>query len=345
MISFECDYNNGAHPKVIQHLLETNNMQSLTYGFDEWSDRAKESIRKACETPQADIFFLTGGTQANTTIIDSILMTCEAVISAESGHINVHEAGAVEAFGHRIIPLHAENGKITAKTLDNYMQWFINDESREHLAQPGLVYLTFPTEYGTIYSSDEMEEIYNTCQQYSLPLFIDGARLGYGLMSRKSDITLPWLARHCDVFYIGGTKVGALCGEAVVFPHHNAPKHFFSNIKRHGALLAKGRLTGIQFDALFTDNLYFDIASHAIEMAEKMKVILQEAGLQFYIDSPTNQQFVIIPNERMHRLEQHVQFTHWEPFNEQSMVCRFVTSWATTDEDLMTLKRILEEIR
>ena len=264
MISFECDYNNGAHPKVIQHLLETNDMQSLTYGFDEWSDRAKESIRKACETPQADIFFLTGGTQANTTIIDSMLMTCEAVISAESGHINVHEAGAVEAFGHRIIPLHAENGKITAKTLDNYMQWFINDESREHLAQPGLVYLTFPTEYGTIYSSDEMEEIYRTCQQYGLPLFIDGARLGYGLMSLKSDITLPWLARHCDVFYI---------------------------------------------------------------------------------DSPTNQQFVVIPNERMHRLEQHVQFTHWEPFDEQSMVCRFVTSWATTDEDLMTLKRILEEIR
>lgn len=342
MISFESDYNNGAHPKVLQHLVDTNGQQSLSYGFDEWTESAKKKIRLACQTPNADVFFLSGGTQANATVIDSMLATCEAVIAADTAHINVHEAGAVEASGHRVIALPNHDGKLTANDLERFMQQFETDESRDHLAQPGMVYITFPTEYGTIYQAEEISLIQNICRKYDLRLFIDGARLGYGLMADASDISLPWLARHCDAFYIGGTKVGALCGEAVVFPFGNAPRLFFSNIKRHGALLAKGRVTGVQFDALFTDNLYFDISRHAIRMANKLKTVLKDAGLEFHIDSPTNQQFVVIPNNRVHKLKQLVDFTIWGPADENNMICRFVTSWATTQKDLEQLRKILQ---
>ncbi len=340
MISFECDYNNGAHPNVLQHLLETNSKQSLTYGFDEWSDSAKDKIRKVCNAPEADIYFLSGGTQTNMTVIDGMLQSYEAVISAKTGHINIHEAGAVEFTGHKVIDLPAHDGKMSAKELSDYMNWFVNDESTEHLAQPGLVYITYPTEYGTIYSAEEINNIYNVCKEYSLHLFIDGARMGYGIMSLKSDVDLQFIASHCDVFYIGGTKVGALCGEAVVFPN-GAPKHFFTTIKQHGALMAKGRLIGLQFDALFTDNLYLEISKHAIEMAEKMKQMFAAKGYKFFLNSPTNQQFVIIPNDKMKELEHQVMFTHWEPYDAQNFVCRFVTSWATTDEDLNILSEII----
>lgn len=344
-ISFECDYNNGAHPRVMEHLMATNDKQSLTYGFDEWSVSAKEKIRLACGLPHADIYFISGGTQANLVVIDSMLMSCEAVITAETGHINVHEAGAIEGSGHRVIALPAHDGKLSAEDLKSYMERYENDESRDHLAQPGMVYITFPTEYGTIYQAEEINAIYQLCRRYRLHLFVDGARLGYGLMSDACDISLPWLARHCDAFYIGGTKVGALCGEAVVFTHENTPRHIFSNIKRHGALLAKGRLTGIQFEALFTDRLYFDISRHAINMANKLKLILKETGFELFIDSPTNQQFAIIPNEMMKKLEKKVIFTHWEPYDNNHFVCRFVTSWATTTKDLDTLKRILQQCK
>lgn len=343
-ISFECDYNNGAHPRVMEHLMATNGQQSLTYGFDEWSQSAKEKIQSACGLPDADIYFIAGGTQANIVVIDSMLMSCEAVITAETGHINIHEAGAIEGSGHRVIALPSHEGKMSADDLRAYMEWFENDESRDHLAQPGMVYITFPTEYGTIYQAEEINAIYQLCRRYHLHLFIDGARLGYGLTSNECDLSLSWLARHCDVFYIGGTKIGALCGEAVVFTHNNAPRHIFSNIKRHGALLAKSRLTGIQFEALFTDDLYFQISRHAILMANKLKIILQEAGFQLFIDSPTNQQFAIIPNDVVKKLEKKVIFTHWEPYGENHFVCRFVTSWATTAQDLDTLKRIFRQI-
>ena len=343
MISFECDYNNGAHPQVMHHLLETNDLQSLTYGFDEWSDRAKEKIKQACLCDQAQVYFLTGGTQTNATVIDGMLESYQAVITADTGHINVHEAGAIERSGHRVISIPSHTGKMDAKELSDYMDWFVHDESTEHLAQPGMVYITFPTEYGTIYQAKEIDDIYEVCKQYDLKLFVDGARMGYGLAAFNADVTLPWLTQHCDAFYIGGTKVGALCGEAVVFTHHNAPKHFFSIIKQHGALLAKGRLTGVQFDALFTDNLYFNIARHAIEMAEKMKKMFEDLEFTFYLDSPTNQQFVILDNELVKKLEQKVLFTHWGPADEQHMICRFVTSWATTEEDLATLRQILQE--
>ena len=341
MISFECDYNNGAHPKVMQRLLETNAEITATYGFDVYSEQAREKIRKACETPDAEIFFLAGGTQSNATVIDGMLRSYEAVITIDTGHINVHEATAIEASGHRVIALPDDKGKLTVAELNKYMQAFIHDESRDHCAQPGIVYISFPTEFGTIYSKDELADLYAACQQYGLQLYIDGARLGYGLASPANDVTLPWLASHCDAFYIGGTKVGALCGEAVVFPRGNAPKCFFTIIKRHGALLAKGRLVGVQFDALFTDNLYFDISAHAMRMAMKLKQLFTDLGYQFFLDSPTNQQFLVIPNDKMYELEKQVIFTHWCAADDNHTVCRFVTSWATTEEDLQTLAGIL----
>ena len=336
MLNFECDYNNGAHPEVMWRLVETNGTQSLTYGFDEWSGQARERIRAACEDPTADVYFLVGGTQTNATVIDGLLRSHEAVITSECGHINVHEAGAIEQSGHKVVALPAKDGKMTADDLERYMNWFVNDESRDHVAQPGMVYLTFPTEYGTLYSAKELEDIRQICGKYELKLFVDGARMGYGLAA-SPDVTLPLLARCCDAFYIGGTKVGALCGEAVVFPRGGAPKGFFSIVKQHGALLAKGRLVGIQFDVLFTDNLYMDISRHAVDMAMRLKKMLTDKGYRLYLDSPTNQQFFIINNVRVKQLEEKVLFTHWEPYDDTHTVCRFVTSWATTEADLEAL--------
>jgi threonine aldolase len=341
MISFECDYNNGAHPKVLEALVKTNGEITDTYGFDRYSLSAKEKIRMACEAPEADIFFLGGGTQTNATVIDGMLRSFEAVVTVETGHIAVHEAGAVEHSGHKVITLPSHDGRLDATELDNWMQVFDADESRDHVPQPGMVYISLPTELGTLYTSQEIDAIYRICEKWQLKLFIDGARLGYGIAASEGDISLPWLARHCDAFYIGGTKVGALCGEAVVFPQGNAPRGFFSLIKQHGALFAKGRLCGVQFDALFTDGLYLNIAQHAISMARKLKELFREKGLRMYIDSPTNQQFVVLPNEQMHQLEQQVQFTHWGPFDADHFICRFVTSWATKEEDLATLRSIL----
>ncbi|MBP3834987.1 MAG: aminotransferase class I/II-fold pyridoxal phosphate-dependent enzyme [Prevotella sp.] len=340
MLNFECDYNNGAHPEVLRKLVETNGRQSLTYGFDEWSEQARGKIRAACGDASADVFFLMGGTQTNATVIDALLRSHEAVISAECGHINVHEAGAIEQSGHKVIALPACDGKMRTEDLDRYMDWFVNDESRDHVAQPGMVYVTFPTEFGTLYTARELQDIHNVCRKYGLKLFVDGARMGYGLAA-SSEVTLPFLAQHSDAFYIGGTKVGALCGEAVVFPRGGAPKGFFSIIKQHGALLAKGRLAGIQFDALFTDNLYLNISRHAVSMAMRLKEMMLAKGYRLHIDSPTNQQFFVIENSKMHELEPHVLFTHWEPADGEHTVCRFVTSWATTEEDLQALAEVV----
>ena len=236
MISFECDYNNGAHPKVLENLIRYNDAKPTPYGFDEFSERAKQRIREACGMPDAQIFFLTGGTQTNATTIDSMLYQYEGVICVGSGHINVHEAGAVEFTEHKIITIADNMGKMEAKTLDKYLDDFMHDGNNAHAVFPGLVYITFPTELGTLYTAQELDQIYKVCQHYNIPLYIDGARLGYGLMSDECDITLPYLARHCDVFYIGGTKIGALCGEAVVFTNRQAHKHFFSIQKQHGAV-------------------------------------------------------------------------------------------------------------
>ncbi|MDE7085082.1 MAG: amino acid lyase, partial [Prevotella sp.] len=253
MISFECDYNNGAHPKVLENLVKYNDAKPTPYGFDEFSERAKNCIREAIALPDAQIFFLTGGTQTNATTIDSMLYQYEGVICVGSGHINVHEAGAVEFTEHKIITIPDKEGKMEAKTLNKYLDDFYHDGNRDHAVHPGLVYITFPTELGTLYTAQELDDIYQVCQHYGIPLYIDGARLGYGLLAEGNDVTLPYLARHCDVFYIGGTKIGALCGEAVVFTNREAHKHFFYIQKQHGAVIAKGALIGLQFEALFTD--------------------------------------------------------------------------------------------
>ena len=341
MISFDCDYNNGAHPKVLENLVRHNDAKPTPYGFDEFSERAKKRIREAIGMPDAQIFFLTGGTQTNATTIDSMLYQYEGVICVGSGHINVHEAGAVEFTEHKIITIPDSEGKMEARQLHQYLDDFHHDGNRDHAVHPGLVYITFPTELGTLYTARELDELYQVCQRYDIPLYIDGARLGYGLMAEGCDITMPYLARHCDVFYIGGTKIGALCGEAVVFTNRRAHKHFFSIQKQHGAVIAKGALIGLQFEALFTDNLYLDLARHAIEMAMVMKGIFREKGYEFWLDSPTNQQFVILPNEKVDALADKVGFSHWGQTTGHRTICRFVTSWATTPDELEELKRLL----
>ena len=341
MISFECDYNNGAHPKVLQRLTETNDETTLCYGFDRFCDSAKEKIKECCETPDAQVWFLVGGTQTNATIIDSVLHTYEGVVCMNTGHINTHEAGAIEFTEHKVITIEEKDGKMEAETLDRYLDNFMHDGNASHSVYPGMVYITFPTEYGTLYSAEELDNIYKVCRKYDLPLYVDGARLGYGLTADGNDITLPYLAKHCDIFYIGGTKIGALCGEAVVFTHNNAHPHLFNIIKQHGALVAKGRMLGLQFEALFTDNLYFEISRHANEMAMRMKKMFEKKGYKFFIDSPTNQQFIILKNEEVARLKKEVIFTHWGKYDESHTICRFVTSWATTEKELNELERIL----
>lgn len=341
MISFASDYVAGAHPEIIKRLTETNMEHLSGYGTDRYCEQAVEKIRKSCNCPEADVYFLVGGTQTNQIVIDTMLWPYEGVIAAQTGHVNVHEAGAIEYTGHKVLSLPCKDGKITAKDLQNYIETFYADDSYEHMVFPGMVYISFPTEYGTLYSKAELQNIYQVCQEKQLPLFIDGARLGYGLASRENDVTLEELAHLCDVFYIGGTKVGALCGEAVVFTNQKAPKHFVTQIKQHGALLAKGRLLGIQFDTLFTDQLYFKISEHAITMAEKLKKIFRDKGYRFFLDSPTNQQFLILENEKMQELSKSVEFSIWEKWDETHTVVRFATSWSTKEEEIAYLDTLL----
>ena len=331
MISFENDYNTGAHPGILARLMETN-LEPLTgYGADHYCESAKNKIREACGCPDAEIEFLVGGTQTNAAVISTMLKDYEGVVAATTGHVNVHEAGAIEYTGHKVL----------AEDLRNYIAGFYADETYEHMVFPGMVYISHPTEYGTLYTKAELEALAEVCRSSHIPLFLDGARLGYGLESRQTDVTLQDIARLCDVFYIGGTKVGALCGEAVVFTKQNRPPHFINSIKKRGALLAKGRLLGIQFDTLFTDDLYFEISRHAIDMAEELKKVLEGRQIEFYLKSPTNQQFVILENERIRKLKKEVMFSFWEKYDETHTVIRFVTSWATTKEDLAALDQAL----
>ena len=341
MISFESDYITGAHPAVLQRLLETNLEPLSGYGEDKYCASAAEKIKAACGCTQADVHFLVGGTQTNAIVIATMLEEYEGVISANTGHIHAHEAGAVEYSGHKILPLPHQLGKLDATAVKVYVENFRQDESREHMVFPGMVYISHPTEYGTLYTKQELTDLSQVCRQYGLCLFMDGARLAYGLMSRQTDVTLKDIAQLCDVFYIGGTKVGALCGEAVVFPRGNAPKHFLNRIKKRGALLAKGRLLGVQFDALFTDELYFKIGSHTIAMAEKLKEMLTKKGCSFHLDSPTNQQFVILENEKVEHLRKHVAFNVWEWLDDNHAVVRFATAWSTTEQDIDALECLL----
>ena len=345
MISFESDYNNGMLPEILDALGTTNKEKTSGYGFDPYSEAAKEKIREAIDNKNADVFFLVGGTQTNTTVIDAVLMGCEGVIGVDTAHIEVHESGAVEAFGHKVITLPGENSKMSANTLSAYMDTFLADETHPHMVQPGMVYISMPTEFGMVYTKEELTAIYATCQKYDLRLFIDGARLGYGLVSEACDYDLPFLACHCDVFYIGGTKVGAMMGEAVVFSGMKAPKYFFTTVKRHGALLAKGRMLGIQFDTLFTDQLYFNISRHAITMATRIRSIFQKHGIDIAYDSPTNQQFVVLSPTLYDALSKKVAFEIWERKSDTEIICRFVTSWATKEEELDELDHILQTLK
>lgn len=344
MVSFASDYIAGAHPEILRRLTETNLENLSGYGSDPYCESAKEKIRKAIGREGCEVEFLVGGTQTNAVVISTLLPDYAGVIAAKTGHVSGHEAGAIEYTGHKVLELPQENGKIEPTVLRSYLDEFFADENHEHMVIPGMVYISFPTEYGTLYSKKELSAIADVCHEYRLPLFLDGARLGYGLMSPENDVTLADLAMLCDVFYIGGTKVGALCGEAVVFTKGNKPAHFLTCIKKRGALLAKGRLLGIQFDTLFTDDLYFRISRHAIEMAEELKGVIRKHGLEFFIDSPTNQQFVVLENARMDRLHEEIEFGFWEKKDEDHTVVRFATSWSTTKEDLEQLDLALEKI-
>ena len=342
MLSFENDYSEGAHEKILQRLMETNRVQQPGYGNDEYSQSAKEKIRAACQCPNADVYFLVGGTQTNALTIAAYLGPAEGVVSVQTGHVNLHEAGAIEYTGHKVMPLPAHDGKMDAGELEIMLRDFYADPTYPHMVHPGMVYISHPTEYGTLYTKAELQALSAVCRKYQIPLFLDGARLGYGLMSVGTDVTLPIIAAYCDAFYIGGTKVGALCGEALVFPRNNAPRRFFTQVKMHGALVAKGRLVGLQFDTLFTDDLYLEISRHAIEMAQYMKKGIAQRGYQFHLDSPTNQQFVVLDNEKMKKLEKQVRFSFWEKVDDDHSVVRFATSWATRKEDVDELFKLLD---
>ncbi|WP_099832372.1 threonine aldolase family protein [Streptococcus suis] len=342
MLHFENDYNKGAHPALLEALVASNQEGLSGYGTDSYTESAIEKIKLATACPQAQITFLAGGTQTNQIVISSMLASYEGVIAADTGHISTHEAGAIEFTGHKVMTLSHKDGKITAKDVDSYIKDFYADANHAHMVHPGMVYISHPTEYGTLYSKSELEALSRVCRIHNIPLFLDGARLGYGLAARDTDLDLPTIAELTDVFYIGGTKLGALLGEALVFTKNNQPKNFVSIVKHHGALLAKGRVTGVQFDCLFTDDLYLELGRHAIAMAEQLKEILQEKGYRFYLKSPTNQQFVIVKNEELARLtEAGIAYGFWEKYDDSHSVIRFATSWSTSQEDLDELRKIL----
>ncbi len=339
--SFECDYAEGACREIIEALVNTNGEQTGRYGYDRFTLSAIKKIKAACKCESAEVYLLSGGTQTNQIVIDTMLAPYEGVVCAESGHIECHEAGAVEYTGRKVLTVPQHDGKIEVAELREFLERFWSDENRTHMVYPGMVYISHPTEYGTVYSKSELMEISALCREYNIPLFLDGARLAYGLMSKKSDLTLPEIAELTDVFYIGGTKVGALIGEAVVFTKGNMPKNFETLVKQHGAMLAKSRLVGIQFDTLFTDELYLKLGAHAIEKAERLKSILASHGLPFFIDSPTNQLFVILENNYMKKLKEKVGFSFWEKYDEDHTVVRFATSFKTPDSALDYLDTVL----
>lgn len=341
MLHFENDYNEGAHPKLLEALTKTNTENLAGYGLDSYTEGASQKIKEACQAPNAQVFFLTGGTQTNQVVIDTMLSPYEGVLAAETGHIAAHEAGAIEYTGHKVLTLPHENGKLTAGDVKEFLENFYADGNHEHMVYPGMVYISHPTEYGALYSKKELAELARVCRSYAIPLFLDGARLGYGLAAKDTDLDLPTIAELTDVFYIGGTKMGALIGEAVVFTDGNMPKRFNTMVKQHGALLAKGRILGIQFDQFFTDNLYEEIGKEALRLAEQLKGILKDKGYSFFYESPTNQQFVIVENSQLEALGEKLAYSFWEKYDNNHTVIRLATSWSTTQEDIDQLKEIL----
>lgn len=341
MLSFESDYILGAHEKVLEALIKTNSEMLPGYGNDPHTENAKRLIKEACCAPDADVFFLMGGTQANKTVIATMLKPFEGVIAPTTGHVSLHEVGAIEYTGHKIIEIKENNGKLTAESVKAYLENFYGDENNSMMVVPGMIYVSHPTEYGTLYTKSELTSLRELADEYGMKLFLDGARLGYGLMSRDTDLSLSDIAELCHVFYIGGTKVGALCGEAVVFKKGFTPERFNSLTKQHGAMTAKGRLLGVQFEALFTDGLYFSISKNAIDRAEELRELFKSRGYEFFIDSPTNQQFIILSDEQMRVISERCHFCFWERVDSQRCAVRFATSFATTKEDIEALAEII----
>lgn len=337
MILFQSDYTEGACPQIINRLMETNMEQTGGYGEDVHCQRAAALIREACDSPESSVHFLVGGTQTNMTVIDAALRSYQGVLSADSGHINVHETGAVESLGHKVLDLPSVNGKITAAQVDHACTAHKNDEAFEHMVQPKMVYISQPTELGTLYSKQELEELRDVCKKHDLYLFADGARLGYGLAAQGNDVDLKTLAKLTDVFYIGGTKVGALFGEAVVISHPALQKDFRYMIKQKGGMLAKGRLLGIQFETLFENGLYMTISQHAIKLADKLRAAFVEKGYSFLVENTTNQIFPIMEDEKLEVLKQKYGYCYQQRVDETHSAVRFCTSWATKEENVDAL--------
>lgn len=342
LLPFQSDYMEGAHPSIIKKLSETNLFHTVGYGSDEFSEEARALIRKACGAPNAEVQFLVGGTQTNAVVIDCILKKWQGVIAADSGHVAVHEAGAIEFTGHKVLPIKGEDGKLTAAAVDSYISDFYKDANWTHMVEPGMVYISQPTELGTMYSKKELSELSEVCRRRNVPLFVDGARLAYALGSDENDISLEDLARLADVFYIGGTKCGALFGEAVVLPNPELIPHFITQIKQHGALLAKGRISGIQFAELFKNSLYLELGKTADAFAQKIQDALVRAGYKLFFKSPTNQVFFIIENEKLKSLGEKVLYGFLEKYDESRTVIRFCTSWATTQADVDALLEVIK---
>lgn len=338
---FASDYMEGAHPMILQRLMETNLVHSAGYGTDEYSESARALIRTACNAPDAEIYFLVGGTQANATVIKSALRPYQGVIAAETGHVSVHEAGAIEAGGHKVITLPHRNGKLQADSIERCIHGFWDDANHEHMVMPGMVYISQPTEFGTLYSLEELTKISTVCHRHNVSLYVDGARLAYALACPQNDVTLPDLARLCDAFYIGGTKCGALFGEALVVPEPQLLPHFFTLIKQSGALLAKGWLTGLQFRTLFTDGLYERLGARSVRLADRLRDACLEKGIPLRFGSPTNQVFLSLDAQTLARLGECVEYSFWEMEDAEHTVIRLAASWATREEDLEALIRLL----
>ncbi|WP_234124326.1 threonine aldolase family protein [Clostridium hydrogenum] len=344
MLSFTCDYNEGAHPKILEKLTMTNYEQTVGYGEDEYCKKAISLIKEKCKCKDIDVHFFVGGTQANLTVISAALRPHQGVVSATTGHINVHESGSIEATGHKVISIESKDGKITADGVQKVYDNHFNDGSPEHMVQPKLVYISNPTEIGTIYSKAELTALSETCRKNNLFLYMDGARLGYGLSSEENDLDLPTITKLCDAFYIGGTKVGALFGEALVITNNALKSDFRYILKQKGGMLAKGRLLGIQFITLLEDDLYFNMAKHADELAKLIKAACIKKGYSFLSESSTNQQFPIMPDSVLEKLKQNFQFSYWERIDEKFSAVRFCTSWATKKDDVLKLIAAIETV-
>lgn len=343
MIYFNSDYLEGAHPRVMELMQKLNMEQTPGYGEDVYCAKARVLIQKACQAPDAMVQFLVGGTQTNMTVISAALRPHQGVLCADTGHIHVHETGAIESYGHKVLALEGHDGKLSARQVAEYVKLHREDPSFEHMVQPGMVYISHPTETGTLYTKAELEALSRTCRELGLYLFLDGARLAYGLAASDTDVTLPDIARLCDVFYIGGTKCGALMGEAVVITHAALKQDFRYIMKQKGAMLAKGRLLGIQFIGLFEDGLYEQVGRHAIAMADKLRNAMKEMGLLFFHENSTNQIFVVLEDELVARLKNDFSFSFTERIDEKHSVQRICTSWATKEEQADALLAALKE--